>query len=428
MATFTYNSNTSFDLDFIGARWNEYTVSGSGNTITMTASVPFGLAEKIVLTYSGRTVEEGSEPGQPATITTAGRLTGVSFFTEENDPTPALTITGLSIDAIYFDAIREAGYGNLAIQTLLTGTSNTINGTTNADVILTYNGADRVLAGTGNDLILDNGGRDTYEGGDGFDTVSYENHWFRADFSRGIVANLSKNTVSANGQTDRLISIEQVIGSHRADVITGSNGNDIFIGKGGNDTFRGSAGIDTADYARDALGESGGFRGISADLSKGTIRDGFGGRDTVSQVENVNGTLFRDTITGSKDANTLTGNGGNDALNGLAGHDTLHGGLGVDTLNGGDGNDVLTGDDGADVFMFRDTTATTGLNIGNDTITDFENGTDRINLVTLADAFGDLTVTADGSNTVIRIAGVTGSITLENVAASNVEVSDFILA
>ena len=78
---------------------------------------------------------------------------------------------------------------------------------------------------------------------------------------------------------------------------------------------------------------------------------GSGGTDTLSGIENINGTNQADQITGDAFNNNLAGNGGNDIINGGAGDDYLTGGSGTDTLTGGAGNDRASyfddGNDGA---------------------------------------------------------------------------------
>lgn len=70
---------------------------------------------------------------------------------------------------------------------------------------------------------------------------------------------------------------------------------------------------------------------------------------------------------------TTAGTTKNDRLLGSDGADTLSGGAGADFLHDGAGGDRLTGGTGADVFVLvSDTSA--------DTITDFENGSDKIDL------------------------------------------------
>ncbi|GAA4182933.1 M10 family metallopeptidase [Shinella granuli] len=86
--------------------------------------------------------------------------------------------------------------------------------------------------------------------------------------------------------------------------------------------------------------------------------------DLRSLIENAKGGSGNDTILGNQGKNHLIGNGGNDILRGAAGNDKL---------NGGTGNDMLTGGKGSDVFIFK-------KGYGRDTITDFTNNVDDIDL------------------------------------------------
>ena len=60
----------------------------------------------------------------------------------------------------------------------------------------------------------------------------------------------------------------------------------------------------------------------------------------------------------------------------------LDGGAGNDTLVGGRGTDTLTGGAGADLFRFL-TNQDSGVGLARDVITDFEKGSDKIDLSAL---------------------------------------------
>lgn len=96
-------------------------------------------------------------------------------------------------------------------------------------------------------------GSDTLIGGSSRDYASYNSD----DGSKGIIANLSavsitsgSLTIASNrvrdefGNTDRLTSIESIMGSYRADLIVGSAGSNELSGNGGNDTIDGGNGGD----------------------------------------------------------------------------------------------------------------------------------------------------------------------------------------
>lgn len=104
--------------------------------------------------------------------------------------------------------------------------------------------------------------------------------------------------------------------------------------------------------------------------------DGRGGDDL------LRGQGGRDHLSGGDGADDLIGGQGRDLLEGGAGRDHLNGGQGRDVLIGGAGGDWLTGKGGADIFRFH--AGDSGL-AGHeaDRITDFESGTDLLDLSAL---------------------------------------------
>jgi Ca2+-binding RTX toxin-like protein len=73
-----------------------------------------------------------------------------------------------------------------------------------------------------------------------------------------------------------------------------------------------------------------------------------GGKQIAIEQQNLFGTVYNDTITGSTLADYVLGYQGNDVIYGNGGDDTLKGGNDNDAVNGGDGNDTLYGDNGND--------------------------------------------------------------------------------
>jgi Calcineurin-like phosphoesterase/RTX calcium-binding nonapeptide repeat (4 copies) len=166
--------------------------------------------------------------------------------------------------------------------------------------------------------------------------------------------------------------IQTFSGSDGNDAITGGNLNDTINGEAGTDTLAGGAGDDTLDagiIADTLIGGAGNdlldggsnndtvdyaaAGAVTVNLALGTASGD--GNDTLSNVENVIGSDFDDTITGNTLVNVLTGGGGNDMLLGGAGNDTLTGGAGIDQLFGDAGHDTLKWDtadkfDGGDGF------------------------------------------------------------------------------
>jgi len=135
--------------------------------------------------------------------------------------------------------------------------------------------------------------------------------------------------------------------------------------------------------------------------------------------DNLTGTPSSDNISGLDGDDTIAGRQGNDILNGGGGSDNLSGGKGFDTLNGGLGNDILVGGAGNDVFVL-------GAGLGVDTISDFINSQDTIQLINGL-TFGQLSISPGTNGTLIRQAG-SGEVlaSLTGVAPNLIGSEDFI--
>ena len=100
---------------------------------------------------------------------------------------------------------------------------------------------------------------------------------------------------------------------------------------------------------------------------------GFGVAIHFSSIENLIGYKNNDSLTGDGNANRLEGRLGNDQLKGGDGNDVLIGGVGRDSLYGEAGDDFLIGNPGADTFVYI-------AGYDNDTISDFQNDMDHLDL------------------------------------------------
>lgn len=126
---------------------------------------------------------------------------------------------------------------------------------------------------------------------------------------------------------------------------------------------------------------------------------------------------FGFAIDGTAGSNQLKGDAGRDKLSSFDGDDRLSGGDGADTLNGGRGADTLIGGLGRDTFVLREGS-------GNDLVTDFQNGIDRILIRTTDDRFADLTIIEVEAGVRIRSDGET--ILLRGADLSDINAADFI--
>ena len=107
-----------------------------------------------------------------------------------------------------------------------------------------------LLGGAGNDFFQGGFGTNIFNGGGGSDTVSFDTGQMSFSGNTGVTVNLSNtNPQSVGGPVnglDTFISIENLIGTSRDDVLTGDAGNNVLDGgSGGADVLNGGAGDDT---------------------------------------------------------------------------------------------------------------------------------------------------------------------------------------
>jgi VCBS repeat-containing protein len=130
--------------------------------------------------------------------------------------------------------------------------------------------------------------------------------------------------------------------------------------------------------------------------------DSIAGGGDVSQTvyggagdDTLNGTGVNDIIYGGSGNDTIKGNNGDDTIYGGSGNDTINSSNGNDAIIGGFGADSLTGGNGDDRFVYLSVADSHPGHF--DTITDFESGSDKIDLT----AFGALAFLALSSTSTV---------------------------
>ena len=280
---------------------------------------------------------------------------------------------------------------------------------------------DTITGNAGVNVIAGYKGADTLNGGGGFDFLSY------AASTSGVNVSLTTGIgTGGDAQGDNFSNFEGIFGSDNIDTLTGDtqnnelygldgndtlnggdgddfiigdDGNDTLNGDAGNDLIRGDLGSDTIDGGDgiDTLNYFGSTTAVTVNLATGTGSGGTAQGDNISNIENVYGSEFNDTITGDTGNNIIAGFDGADAMDGGDGLDTVAyyfspgavtvslasgTGLGGDAqgdtfsnferIHGSDFGDTLTGDAGDNVISgFKGTDVLSG-GAGDDTFFAFQ--------------------------------------------------------
>jgi len=196
-----------------------------------------------------------------------------------------------------------------------------LRGTPGRDVIWGGDGDDTITGSLGNDLICGGPGDDQIHGGRGNDLVD------GGAGSDSVVGDLGDD--KATGGTG---NADEVGGSLGIDTLSGGPGEfDLVHGDYGYDRMDGGPG--GGDIASFATAVAGG-RGSGVWVSLKSHRARGDGHDRLFRLESIEGSAFRDTLIGTKQANALDGGPGDDVLRGAGGADALDGGQGNDACFG----------------------------------------------------------------------------------------------
>ncbi|WP_373987441.1 hypothetical protein [Duganella sp. BuS-21] len=370
-------------------------LDGLGGTDKLTnINFVIGSAHNDTITGGTAGQLEGFEGGAGDDVINGGDVTDTINQTNNNVAMYHHSASAVAIDLQAGTADGESSGHDMLVNITM------VRGSTHDD---TLTGSDSGLT----EILSGEGGDDTIDGGGGMDIASYD---FASSAVNVQLGGSGDGTAQdGDGGTDTLIDIDGVRGSRNGDTLSGSDDDNVvenFMGNAGNDVIDGRGGVDGVDYSTSA-------NGVNVNLGTGVALDGLGGTDTLSNIEQVRGSAFNDTLTGS-DGNDLfegrggndtidgkgefdivdyhasaaavtvnlgtgvvandgmggvdklisietvigslfgdllTGSAGTDVLDGLFGNDTLDGGAGADILLGGFGNNNLLGGAGADALI-----------------------------------------------------------------------------
>lgn len=331
-----------------------------------------------------------------------------------------------------------------------------------------------IKAGDGKDTFIGGLFGSRFDGGEGEDIADYSGYWISGvdvDLESGI----AKSGFHGSG-SNTLVNVENVIGTDFSDRISGDAEDNIIHGRGGSDYLSGRSGDDVIhggegfDHISGGRGRDQLYGGDDRDILEGGrdadhIDGGHGDQDAATYASSdgaVNVSLERGTgVGGHAQGDTLVnieylvGSDYDDILTGDKGANLIAGGAGGDTINGGQGDDYFIGgqvlfaqatesrsvasDGAADIFVFEnDRRRGPDLEHGDDTISDFEVGIDKIDLSRtevddwddIDDDRGNYGMYQDGDDTVIYTLNgrESDTIRLVGIDVDDVSESDFIFS
>ena len=322
-----------------------------------------------------------------------------------------------------------------------------IRGDTGADALHGHGGNDRLWGDEGNDTISGGAGDDILAGGTGDDQMvggeGADRFVYLEDAGNDIIQHFEVDVDVID-----LRLLPEAIGFADLTIVELDDGSGVIVkhdALGGSIEIKGITKADLSksnfampDGTTDSITIGGTTISREADPFMGSdnsslMLDGSQGNTTMAMggYDRVFGGEGDDRLEGGDDPDDLYGEEGDDSLNGGAGGDRLFGGEGADTLDGGsgedwllggEGDDTLTGGAGADTFVFTP-------DHGDDTITDFSDGEDLIDLSGLEGitGFEQLNIETYGSTAVIELPCCGGElIRLEGIEAGDLDAADFV--
>ncbi|RSK34050.1 calcium-binding protein, partial [Rhodovulum iodosum] len=317
-----------------------------------------------------------------------------------------------------------------------------LNGTPEDDFIQGLEGNDQIDGGTGRDDLRGGDGDDTLDASEGDSTTEGFGDYIRPGFGNNTIlgnsaiygdgegidisyadlegtGGITVTITSGNGSgtvtsgnpgliNDTFTYTHYFEGTPDSDTFTGgaSTGNgELWAPLAGDDVINGGDGWDSLRYNNDAA--YGGEAGVVVDMIAGTATDGFGDTDTFSGIEDIRGTRFDDSITGSHVGVRLRGEGGNDSLIGGDGDDRLEGGAGFDYIEPGAGDDTVDGGDDLDQVSYSGAGGSVTVDLAAGTASDGDGGTDTLISIERARGgeYDDELRGDDGDNQLIGRAG-----------------------
>ncbi|MDX8035525.1 calcium-binding protein [Lentzea sp. BCCO 10_0856] len=275
--------------------------------------------------YSGRTT--------PVTVTLDGNANDGAANERDNIASDVTRVVGgsgndvIDLSAGLGQTTVDGGPGN----DTLAANTNLAGGAGDDTLRLVVGGSGSLFGGDGNDRVFGGPFSDNISGGNGNDRLS------GGDGNDALFGGEGDDLITGEAGPDFLFGEagnDELIGGLGNDGAIGGDGNDssgALVSLDGADTFDGGAGIDTANYSARQFG-AGRTMTVSLDSVANDGEPGEGDNNR-TDVENVNGAIGPNVITGNSSANVLRGGQSADvirAVDGISGNDTVIGGFGGD--------------------------------------------------------------------------------------------------
>ena len=306
------NANTLSGLEgddtLQGGAGNDTLDGGTGNDTASYQDAAAGVTVSLAITAAQNTSGAGTD-----TLTNIENLTGSAFddtlsgnagdnVLDGGDGTDTVSYAGAAAAVTVSLAVQDgsaqdtvgAGSDTLTNFENLTGSAfnDTLTGDDNNNTISGLAGNDTLNGGNGDDIL---------DGGAGTDTASYSS----ADGGVTVSLALAGAQDTGGAGIDTLISIENLTGSASDDVLTGDANANTLSGLEGDDTLQGGAGNDTLDGGTNGdVGDTASYQdaaaGVTVSLAIAAAQDTIGaGTDTLTNIENLTGSAFDDTLSGN---------------------------------------------------------------------------------------------------------------------------------
>jgi serralysin len=380
-----------------------WTLTASTGLVTNTVAASGTYNSVTVRTSGGTVVAQATGLSFPVDFGTETTLTLLDLLNPIVGPVLTLLFGGGTAESfanLHTDA--TANIAELAFQG-----ADSLQGGSQADVMVGHTGNDTLNGGAGADRLDGGLGDDVYyidDLGDvvvdtgGNDRVIIAVDGYDLSLLPGIETLVlpprggGNDTVvggDTNDDVDGGAGDDNMSGGAGNDTLTGGSGNDALNGGSGNDVHAGGAGADTL------TGGAGDDAYIVEDSGDQVVEGPDQGTDTVyssidyalgANVENLvlqgsarsgQGNDLSNVIYGTLGDDALFGRGGNDTIFALSGNDGIRGGAGKDWISGGAGNDRIYGegendriygDDGNDAIRGNDGHDRIDGGLGNDRI------------------------------------------------------------